>query len=79
MNRHITKLIPVIIACCSFQPAIAHAYVGPGTGLSAIGSFLALIGAVFFAVVGFLWFPIKRIFRKLKKNKDVESEAKVDD
>jgi hypothetical protein len=41
----------------------SFAYVGPGAGLSAIGAFLALIAAVLTAVVGFIWYPIKRVVR----------------
>jgi hypothetical protein len=40
-------------------PTAAQAYIGPGAGLSAIGSLLALVAAVFVAIFGFLWYPIK--------------------
>lgn len=39
------------------------AYVGPGAGLSAIGAVLALIGAVLLAIVGFVWYPVKRLLQ----------------
>ena len=42
----------------------AAAYVGPGAGLSAIGVLVALVGAVALAIVGFVWYPLKRLFRK---------------
>lgn len=42
------------------------AYIGPGAGLSAIGSLLALIAAIVVAIFGFLWYPLKRIIRKRK-------------
>jgi hypothetical protein len=42
----------------------AQAYMGPGAGMSAIGSFFSLIAAFFFAVVGFVWYPVRRLFRK---------------
>jgi hypothetical protein len=42
----------------------AQAYMGPGAGLSAIGSFLSLIAAFFFAIVGFIWYPVRRLFKK---------------
>jgi hypothetical protein len=42
----------------------AQAYVGPGAGLSAIGVLVALLGAVALAVVGFVWYPLKRLFGK---------------
>lgn len=54
----------VIIAVFFSQEAFA--YVGPGTGLSAIGAFLALIVGVFVTVMGFLWYPIKRLLGKKK-------------
>lgn len=48
-------------------PIEARAYVGPGAGITAIGSLLALLGAVFFAIVGFVWYPIKRLRRRRKQ------------
>jgi len=45
-------------------PEVAAAYVGPGAGLTAIGTVLALIGAVFLAIVGFIWYPVKRLLRR---------------
>jgi hypothetical protein len=48
------------------MPTLAHAYIGPGAGISAIGAALALLAAVFFAIVGFVWYPVKRLMRKRK-------------
>lgn len=45
-----------------FSPV--YAYIGPGAGLTAIGSFIALAMAILVAVVGFLWFPVKRMLKK---------------
>jgi len=56
-------------------PGLLHAYVGPGVGLSAIGSVLAFIGAVFLLIVGFLWYPIKRL---LKRRQKPEADARAD-
>lgn len=42
------------------------AYVGPGAGLTAIGSLLALLGALVLAIVGFMWYPLRRLRRKRK-------------
>ena len=53
--------------------APAHAYIGPGAGLSAIGSLLALIVAVLAGIVGFVWYPVKRIL-KGRKAAAVEEE-----
>ena len=45
-------------------PDAALAYVGPGAGLTAIGTVLALLGAVGLALVGFVWYPVKRLLRR---------------
>lgn len=44
-------------------PLPAMAYIGPGAGLSAIGSVFAFLGVIFLLIVGFIWYPIKRLFR----------------
>jgi hypothetical protein len=65
-----TNLIRIALGWSTFlmasvAPATAYAYIGPGAGISAIGAVLALIGAVALAIVGFVWYPLKR----LKKNR----------
>jgi hypothetical protein len=44
------------------SPALA--YVGPGAGLSVIGAALAFLGAIVLSIVGFVWYPIKRVLRR---------------
>ncbi|MBI1252537.1 MAG: hypothetical protein GC189_13830 [Alphaproteobacteria bacterium] len=44
----------------------ADAYAGAGSGLAALGSLIALIGAGLLALFGFIWFPIKRLLRGKK-------------
>jgi hypothetical protein len=65
MNRVCCRLAFVVVAVSGVIASVpAHAYIGPGAGLGAIGTLIALIGAVFFAIVGFVWYPIKRLMRK---------------
>lgn len=56
----------VAIALALSYPAVAHAYVGPGAGLTAIGTLVALVLALLLAVVGFVWYPIKRLRQRRK-------------
>ncbi len=49
---------------CVLVPQMAFAYVGPGAGLTAIGTFIALIGAVLLGIVGFIWYPVKRLLAR---------------
>ena len=52
---------------------IVFAYIGPGSGLSAIGAFLAFVVGIFITILGFLWYPIKRLLGKGKKKKEPDS------
>lgn len=58
------RLAIAALLCLAAGPAFA--YVGPGAGLTAIGTVLALGSAVLLAIVGFIWYPIKRLFRRRK-------------
>ncbi|MGI9450366.1 MAG: hypothetical protein ACR2QH_06995 [Geminicoccaceae bacterium] len=48
-------------------PDTSHAYIGPGAGISAIGSLLALLAAILLAIVGFIWYPLKGFMKKRSK------------
>ncbi len=47
------------------EPVLAYA--GPGAGLTMIGSLLALVGAALAGIYGFVWYPLKRIFKRRKQ------------
>lgn len=64
MTKHTTPLLVGAILLLS-MPAPAWAYIGPGSGLSAIGAAFALVATAFVAVVGFIWYPLKRVWRRL--------------
>ncbi len=57
----------------------AHAYVGPGAGLSVIGSVLAVGAAVLLVIVGFVWYPIRRLMRSRKVAKSETGQVKQDE
>lgn len=59
----------VLMVAMAWAPA-AEAYVGPGSGLSAIGALLAMLGAVAFAIVGLIWYPCKRLWRFIRSKRD---------
>ena len=60
-------------------PAISHAYIGPGAGLSAFGALIALIAAVVIAIFGFVWYPLKRLMRMQAEKQEKPSESKNKD
>ena len=56
----------ILVVLC---PLAAHAYVGPGMGVGALGVILGILASIFFAIVGIFWYPIKRLIRKFRKEK----------
>jgi len=65
------KIMSCIVIGLLFSPSI-FAYVGPGAGLSAIGSVLAFVGAILLMIVGFLWYPLKRLIKGIKKQETTD-------
>lgn len=53
-------------------PQTAQAYVGPGAGLTALGTVIALVLALVLAIIGFVWYPMKRLARRRNKRPDAE-------
>ena len=63
-------LAPMLVMTAS--PAMA--YLGPGLGLSAIGSVLSFLGVLFLMLVGFIWYPLKRQIAKMQSKKQSVEE-----
>lgn len=64
------RIALILFAGAVLAPVTASAYVGPGAGLGAIGALLALIGTLLLAIVGFVWFPVKRMLKKRAAQSD---------
>ncbi len=56
--RAIALILLILVA------ATAHAYVGPGLGVGLIGALIGGIVAVFLAIAGVVWYPVKRLLKK---------------
>jgi hypothetical protein len=69
------RIIPLFISSLVLLcPLPAHAYVGPGVGLSALGLILGILTSIFLAILGLFWYPIKRFIRKFRKAKPQEND-----
>jgi len=75
-HRHVRSTLLAALAggVAILTSTAAQAYVGPGAGLSAIGSLVALVLAVLVAIIGFLWYPLKRLMKGKKTASDVVIE-----
>ena len=63
MNK--SKLLLCLLFVTSSTPAFA--YIGPGMSGGVIAAVLGVVGAIFIALFGTLYYPIKRIIKK-KRN-----------
>tara|TARA_B100000482_G_C12493355_1_gene253592 strand:+ start:307 stop:513 length:207 start_codon:yes stop_codon:yes gene_type:complete len=63
----------VIIFLLILTPNISYAYLGPGMGGGFIAATIGIVVAIFAAIFGLLWFPIKRFLKKRKsKNQELD-------
>lgn len=50
-------------------PPFALAYIGPGLGSGAVVAVLGTLAGLLMLVVGVVWYPIKRLIRRIKSKK----------
>ena len=55
----------------------SYAYLGPGIGGGILVATLGIVIVIFAAIIGVIWFPLKR-FLKRRKEKKTEKEKKFD-
>ena len=60
------------------EEGIVMAYIGPGAGLASIGALLTLIGAVGLMVLGFIWYPVKRVLQKWRARRAEKKNPATD-
>jgi hypothetical protein len=60
-----------------FITTSSNAYLGPGVGGGVIAATLGVVIAIFAAIFGLIWFPIKRLIKKRKEIKE-NNQNKID-
>lgn len=75
-NFEINKANPlkIIFSClialyCLMHAPLASAYIGPGLGAGTIAAVLGIVSGLLMLVIGVIWYPIKRLIRRLKRSK----------
>ncbi len=56
------------IMMLAVTPGAALAYGGPGLGLGAISTAFGVLGAIFLGIFALLWYPFKRLIRRIRAN-----------
>ncbi len=80
---HNTETLKVPVVCVLagallllVNAAPALAYMGPGLGLGAIGTALGVVGALLLMLVSIVWYPAKRMLRKMRGDKAAQSAGR---
>lgn len=68
------------LALCTLMiglgPAFAaDAYIGPGLGAGTIAVLLGILGSIVMALVAFVWYPVKRLLKKMGIIKSKQPQA----
>ena len=56
----------IILNIMFLIPVQVYAYFGPGLGITAIGSLIALISGISITLIGLVWFPLQKLIKKAK-------------
>ena len=68
-----TQIMPsrncALLICFLLYSPLALAYIGPGLGAGMVATVLGLLVGLMMLLVGIVWYPLKRLFRRLKLRK----------
>lgn len=76
-GRSAAATLAVALAAGLLTPSLAWAYVGPGAGLTVIGSLVAVAAAVLIALVGLVLFPVRLLMKKMRAAKAAQSASEA--
>jgi|TARA_Y100000294_G_C8461620_1_gene298867 hypothetical protein len=70
------KFIPFIFffSFLLLVPQITFAYIGPGIALGTIITLLAVVGLFILALLSVIYYPIKRLIKRLKSKKQSKNK-----
>jgi membrane protein implicated in regulation of membrane protease activity len=70
------RIIALLLLALIATPATA--YVGPGAGISVLGSLLGILATIFVAIGAILFWPIRKLMRRRKAKKETEVSGDTD-
>jgi len=68
--KHATSLAWAAVPMLAAIPTPAMAYMGPGLGFGAATTALAFLVAILLGLFSVLWYPVKRLVRRLRRDTD---------
>lgn len=70
------KIITLLLLALSAGPAAA--YIGPGAGISVLGSLLGILATIVVAISAIVFWPIRKLMRRRKAKKETDVSADTD-
>lgn len=75
LRHHLLRSVFLLFWATFLTSGPVLAYGGPGSIVSGVGALLAALAAIGAAIFGFLWFPVKRLMKKLRDEGEETPEA----
>lgn len=76
-SRSVSIFCVALCAVALLTPEALHAYGGPGSVVTGLGALLAVLAAIGAAIFGFVWYPVKRIVRKIRGSAEEEGDREM--
>jgi len=73
------KLLPLILLTCFLLVLVspALAYIGPGAGISVVGSLLSILATFFVAIGAILFWPLRKLMKRRRARRESKPAAEV--
>ncbi|MCH8058527.1 MAG: hypothetical protein IIB78_11725 [Proteobacteria bacterium] len=71
-----SRIIGLLLLALGASPVAA--YIGPGAGISVLGSLLGILATIFVAIGAILFWPIKKLMKRRKAKKETVVSGDTD-
>jgi len=76
-----SKILPVKLPAVLLLVLLSNtavAYVGPGAGISVLGSLLSILATIFVAIGAIIFWPLRKFIKRRKARLNAEVSTKTD-
>jgi len=77
MSQNITLKLPALLLLVLLSSS-AFAYVGPGAGISVLGSLLSILATIVVAIGAIIFWPVRKYMKRRKARLGSEDSNKAD-
>lgn len=69
-------LAAAVVGLLLIRSQVSEAYIGPGASVTVIGTVVALFGAIVLAIIGFVWYPVKRLRARMRSRRTADERGR---